>query len=596
MSKDLHNNFDDFFKKSLNNYGEEPPSEIWNNIEKNIPLKNNKKTNFKQIFSYAAIVIALFSIIYFFHSFNNKLNLISQKVEQNNQEIKSLKNQNDSLKLKIENQKQKIDTVFFTETIYKTVYYDNFNSQNIDNYEDELASDDLEYYNFSKDNFSQNENNSETDEYESNENIIDKTKESENNIIQETIIEKTEFCEFEMDSINNLKIPTIEKYYLSDINLTPNNDNKIENIKYCNHEPQLNDKEMNKLIAGNNKKLKKNKHEIAKDRNIELFAWLKKIDLKSDKKQDEIITAQKDIEKNNENETSVQLSEKVFENEKIDESKNSSKDIVIIDNKDIKSSEKHFFNNFSIGIQTTGIINSKGMRINPPKNPNIQPKNKEFVQLSHQNTLIFGFSNSRRLEILSGIGYSIINHKIKNDLIINYDSQNEHILPNGEIATRYSTDFSNPFGVSVAYFDIIKQQEHIITENELNAEFFIYQQVKRINIPIIFKYYLINYKIGFNINSGLEANFVISQTSKIEDFKINESELRLKENSLTVNKLPNKCLVEVFLGFGLNYRFLNGFNFYFEPKISSIVNNKIKQKYIEKPYFFNFNIGIQMFL
>jgi hypothetical protein len=592
MSKDLHNNFDDFFKNSLHNYGEEPPDNLWNNIEKNIPVQKNRKSiDLNKIFTRAAIVIGLLSITYTLYFFNRKLNSISEKLEINSEEIYNLKSQNDSLKYLINITKIQSDTVFLSETIYKTVYFhdDNENIASIpvfENTEENKATENIvadnNVLNKAENINGINENSTDT-EILSNEQNADKIENESvlsNSVVSANDYETDSLFFEEIEEIQSIKIAKIDNF---------NEQNNLiseysENTNSLTQELEIKKRNREFNIFANLKLKKKDKYSSDKS---ELFAWLKNIELNKNKKNKEIIA------ENKVNKDDIEI--------KIENSENKKNKHVITENNsegDTGISKKENINNrFSIGLQTAGVFNYRTLKpIHNQQPPNMH-NNKEIARFSYETAITFGYVISSKFDIVSGVNYAVVNHQFSNHLELDYNSATEKVLPNGDILTTYSTELQNPYGNSNADLEIIRPLGQNLPPDKINTELITQQKMQKLNIPLILKYHIKTRKFGITLNAGLESSFLIKKTEGIVDLKIENPTLKSGINSLLPNQEPKMTMFSYIIGFGMNFNLYQKINFYLEPTFKSALNNFYKSEITKtKPFSLSICAGVQFYL
>jgi len=164
-------------------------------------------------------------------------------------------------------------------------------------------------------------------------------------------------------------------------------------------------------------------------------------------------------------------------------------------------------------------------------------------QISKDLTSSSSFSNENQISVFTPVGNKIIDKPIEN---IN-DIENEDI--------------------------ILRNREEIFYSSDMDYV----SNFKYIELPIVFKFKIIDRKIDLELLSGISTNFLVGNNASI---MIEEKELWKG-----VNEDISPLLYDATFGFGLNYNFYKNFNFSLEPtfKYNIVKQNANIQNY---PYSF----------
>ncbi len=570
MSKDLHNNLDDFFRNSLNQYGEDPPDELWVELEKKIAVKPRRLDAIKKYSKHLILASTIASILSIFYLLYTKINNISEQLDQNTKLIFSLKIENDSLKYMIKN--KQVDTIYMTQIVNKNYYIDNKNpdSKVADNkIADNKVADNKVVDNKVADN-------------KIVDNKVADNKVADNKVVDNKVAEQTDIQLLgKSDSLFN---------YLADLDST-----KIVSAELIKSDSTININEDIKFkeVTASNKKTNK-RHASHK---FNLFAWLK-------------INKAADATKENKDISNDADAKIVANNNLIPDSKEakSDKETTKTDIKEEKNfakkeskSEKEFTefeksilkNRFSVGFQSSNIFNNNKKRIQQ-QNIHFPNADKNIRHLSYENAVTGSVIISSRIEIFTAVNYVVSKDITNNFVELNsrYDSLSN---PHSELViTKYEVNISNMYGNSVAIFDIAQHRNSDFNQ-KINANIITQLQTQEISIPLIIKYRLIKNKIGVTLNAGVESSFLINKHESLIDVHVKNMGYFVGKQALISSPMFMKTNYSYSLGFDTYYR-LQKMNFYITPSFKQALNNfNIDNSLIFKPYRFSIAAGMQIY-
>lgn len=197
--------------------------------------------------------------------------------------------------------------------------------------------------------------------------------------------------------------------------------------------------------------------------------------------------------------------------------------------------------------------------------PNVNSKEKPLT--SYSGGVNVNYHLSRRFSVESGIFYSQ-KRQGSDNLIGSQD--NEFGGDDLTVYTPSGTRTIDPIDNGT-----VLRSSYSTTYYTLNANFI--SNAEYIELPLIFRYKLIDQKVSLDVMSGFSTNFLVSNSSFIlsEDQELWSGE----------NENMNSILYGATVGLGVNYNFYQNFTFNLEPtfKYSMLPENSVFRKY---PYSF----------
>jgi hypothetical protein len=220
--------------------------------------------------------------------------------------------------------------------------------------------------------------------------------------------------------------------------------------------------------------------------------------------------------------------------------------------------------------------------------------------------LNFGFAASKRLSIHSGIMYSRIGIGINDiQVVAEYrqpevlynmrNASNSYLVSNSIGSIESGSNNRAKFDQSLSNAD--SPSREMITDNYLNPEGFyapsdnyvpsegsIDQYFQYLEVPLLFKYTLIDRQIDFNLLGGLSTNFLIGNKVLYNQDGVSEI-IGSTSNVRTVNYSGN-------FGLGVDYNLADRFHLLFEPRLKYYLNSINTNNLIEnRPYTIGFYSG-----
>jgi len=184
------------------------------------------------------------------------------------------------------------------------------------------------------------------------------------------------------------------------------------------------------------------------------------------------------------------------------------------------------------------------------------------------------FKISKRWSVQSGLYYSNKKQISKNlTSSTSFYNDNEMLVytPAGEKYIEQPTNTNDIKGTNIIAQNT-NETYHSLDMNYVS-------NFKYIELPILFKFKIIDKKIDLELLSGISTNFLVGNNSSIM--------VEEKEVWKGVNEGMSPLLYDATFGFGLNYNFYNSFNFSLEPTFKY---NLVKQNVNVQTYPYSFGV------
>lgn len=542
MEKDLHNdNFEDFFKKHLESFDDEPSDEMWERIEPVIPPKpgiiwSAYAWQSALILSVALLVFVGVKML----DYKQTSETLTEELEKSNREIQSLAEQ------KIMNDKTTSDQ---------------FNENRLE-----------------ENNVDESILNIKTEHTKTNNTIISNDKNSITNSTKLLPIDQNINYGNE-NTINKNTITNSTKLLPREQNINYNNENTIinQNINVTSNADEtpktllpneVNTSNILKELTPENTENESQKPQATLDKVLDISP---------------LAMRYSDILSNNNWAINQQVTvEKPLLKTKNENNRNKNHLMVFVAPTILK-------NNIDP-------LKSNG---NPPPPPSHRPKPipTETVNIGKAIGIKYRRDLTSKLSINIGGMYENTTYDFQTQHFLPYNKDSEQDLGTDKVSNNIDYSGASTYGDYKIDLEVTRQRNNAINQNEeIDIEVKATAEIHSIVIPAYVTYNVFEKK-GFSValKGGMSYNKILQNDMRVNDFKINRRGFEIKDVKLGERPKPSeKMSFNLISGIALAYQFNDKFSLAVEPTWSSALSDNHKSDFGRtKSNVFNVDIGLQ---
>lgn len=211
-----------------------------------------------------------------------------------------------------------------------------------------------------------------------------------------------------------------------------------------------------------------------------------------------------------------------------------------------------------------------------PPPPNTTPKPEETIRLGKSIGVKFNTGLSERLSLTVGGVYSKSSFDFKTKHKLRYNKDNEENLSTDKMSNNIDYSGSSTYGEYSVGLDVTRLTNSTINQNEeIEVELDATVDVELMTIPIYLTYKIVNQdKFSIGLKGGMSYNKIIGNDLVINDFKINRDGIEVKEfGTQTAPKPTQNMSFNVVSGVVLDYALTDNWGLSLEPTWSSALSD-----------------------